>query len=150
VKLANQSEIDTFLADAYLDESIYPYLTISKYVNEWKELKSDWEGINITDERLSYLGKISFDRGKGEIEMNICLYCRTPFVAGRAIHAIKYLINRYKPRAINSVVHSTNVKSLKIHKHIYGEPWGIEPGSAWDSKEGRFVDLYYFRKILKP
>lgn len=150
MKIARQSDIDSFLSEAYLDEKIYPYLTISKFMQEWTEFKDDWNGINITDERLSYLGKITFDRSKGEVEMNICLYCKTALAAGRAIQAIKYLIGRYKPRAINSCVHSTNIKSLKIHKHIYGEPWGIEPEIAWDSKEGRFVDLYYFRKILNP
>ena len=148
MKIARQSDIDSFLSGAYLDENIYPYLTTSKHMSEWKEFKTDWEGINITDERLSYLGKIAFDRNRGEVEMNIMLFCKSSISAGRAIQAIKYLINRYRPKAVNSVVHATNTKSLKLHKRIYGEPWGIEPEIAWDSKEGRFVDLYYFRKLF--
>ena len=148
MKIATQSDIDLFLNESYLNENIYPYLTTCKYMSEWKEFKTDWEGINITDERLSYLGRIIFDRNRGEIEMNVSLFCKNSLAAGKAIQAIKYLINRYRPKAINSAVHATNIKSLKLHKHIYGEPWGIEPKIAWDSKEGRFVDLYYFRKLF--
>jgi hypothetical protein len=46
------------------------------------------------------------------------------------------------------VVHSSNEKSIKLNTRLMGEPWGVEPKGAWNSKTGEYEDLLYFRKLF--
>jgi len=149
IRKALQSEIDEFINSCLYDENIYPYLSISKYTPAIKQEEDDWKGVVLMDDSKNTLVKISFDRTRGELEMTFSLYSRTKIGAGRGIKAIEEIVRRYKPRAINSCVHSTNEKSLKKNRHIFGKEWGVEEKIAWNSKLGAFDDLHYFRKVFQ-
>jgi hypothetical protein len=149
MKIATQQDVDRFMESVFQDENIYPYLTTSKHNNNSVRVDhtSDWDRIWMVTENLSCLLKVSIDRTR-DTEFSISLYAKSAHAAGKAVLACKELIKRYRPKAINSIVHSTNAKSLALHKKIYGEPWGVEKSSTWNMGKGCYEDLYYFRKML--
>ncbi len=146
-KIANQSDIDNFIQIVQFNKEIYPYLSGVRFV-EWKEFKSDWEGIYVTDLTLSFMVKASFDRCR-DLEINICVYARTTMAAGRAILAVKEIIHRYHPRAINSCVHASNEKAIKLNEKLMGPHWGIESKIAWNCLTGDYEDFYCFRRLFQ-
>lgn len=148
MKIATQHDVDTFIDSVLLDEKIYPYLTVQTFFEKWQIPKSDWHGIIMTNDQLSYMAKVSFDRSRNEIEFNICIYAKSTYSAAFALKAIDYLIKRYKPKALNSIVSESNIASIRLNKKIMGEPWGRESLTAWNSLSGKFEDLLYFRKLL--
>lgn len=148
MKIATQSDLDQFKASVLLDESIYPYLSLTKYSGEWAEQKNDWERQYITNENLSYLIALSFTR-TSDLEISIALYAKNTIAAAYAIMAIKELLKRYKPFAVNSVVHASNRKSIALHKKVFGEPWGIEKLGAWNSLLGEYEDSHHFRFLCQ-
>ena len=91
--------------------------------------------------------KVSIRRAD-ELGMSVSLYAITPYSAGKGITAINEIIRRYKPRYVDSVVHASNEKSMKLNTKLLGEPWGREPMGAWNSKLGEYEDLLYFRKLF--
>jgi hypothetical protein len=145
-RTANQQDLDFFKEQAIWDENIYPYLSTTKSMTEWVAKNNDWEGIDITNDRRSFILKIYFDRRRDE--MNIELFAMNAVSAGRGVYVVMDMIKRYKPRAINSVVHSSNKKSLKLHYKLFGDCWGVEESVAWNSLNGEYEDLHYFRKLL--
>jgi len=147
MRLATQQDLDTFYDKSIFDINIYPYLSTSTYISKPELPKDDWSGIYLVSEDLRCLLKISIDRTR-DIEFNISLYSFSSFLAGKAIIALKEIIRRYKPKAINSVVHSSNIKSLKLHHKYFGKPWGIEPVSAYNMGLGSYEDLHYFRMLF--
>lgn len=147
MKLATQSEIDAFMEWAINDPESYPFLSHSRWIKPRKVPESDWYGLTITDERVSYLLHIDFNRNIS-LSATICLYSKTNIAAGRAILVLKEVIQRYKPFAIDSTVAKSNIKSLKITKKILGDPWGLEPNAVWNMLTGETEDCYYFRKLL--
>jgi hypothetical protein len=148
MRIATQADIDNFMNKAMLDKEIYPYLSTTKTVSEITAQKTDWNYIYMVSENLSCLLKVTIDRPRDN-EFSVSLYSKSAFQAGKCIAIIKDLVKRYQPRAINSLVHASNEKSLHLHKKIYGEPWGIEKSVAWNSLKGEYEDLYCFRMILK-
>ena len=146
-KFATQSDIDTFLDSVLHDKNIYPYLSTSRYHAVREAKKDDWGGIQITDDKLSYLLVIGFDRADG-MRFTIALFAKTTFAAGKGILVLKEMVNRYKPYCIDSTVAFSNEKSFKITTKILGNHWGIEPRGAWNILSGKFEDLYYFRKLM--
>lgn len=146
-KKANKEDVDNFMSKAILDENIYPYLSTNKYVGTFEISDDDWHGLLITNESNSFLFKVSFRRAD-EVGMVITLYATSAYSAGKALIAINEIINRYKPRYIDSVVHASNGKSIKLNTKLLGEPWGVEPKGAWNSKLGEYEDLIYFRKLF--
>jgi len=147
IRIATQSEIDSFIRDCHNDESIYPYLSTSKYICNIEETKTDWTGLVLTNDCVSVLLKVQIIR-ECDNELRISIYSKTPISAGRGMVAVKELAKRYNSRFITAVVHSSNVRSININKKIFGEPWGVEPLGAWNSKEGKWEDLLLFKKIL--
>lgn len=147
MKNATQSEIDSFMQWAFTNPEIYPYLSHSKYISEFKERKSDWEGLHLTDENLSYLLSVDFNRNT-HLTFTICLYSKSTIGAGKGILALKEMVNRYRPFAVNSSVSVSNIKSYQITKKILGEPWGLEPLAHWNMLTGKMEDVWNFRKIL--
>lgn len=146
-KIAKQADIDKFMEYAVMCDDMLPYLSMSKYIKPRKEHNSDWEGLHLTDDRLSYLLHIDFDRSSG-MRFTIALYAKSAIAAGRAILVLKEMVNRYKPYAIDSTVAKSNIKSFNITKKILGEPWGCEALGCWNMLLGEFEDCYYFRKLL--
>lgn len=146
-KLPTQQQLDNFTAAVLQDENIWPYLTMSKSRSEVIIWKTDWEGLMLISHDEKTLLKVQFDRQR-DCDFNISLYSSSPHQAGQCVALVKELIKRYRPFSINSVVHSSNEKSLKFHKKIYGEPWGIEKLSAWNMKTGAYEDAHWFRMVL--
>jgi hypothetical protein len=148
MRSATKKDIDIFMEKAILDDSIYPYLSTDKHMSSMEPLEGDWNGLLLTNDTNTYICKISFRRAD-ELGMSISLWANTAFSAGKAVSVIKEVIKRYKPRYIESVVHASNIKSIKLNTKLLGEPWGREPGGAWKSKLGEYEELVYFRKLLK-
>lgn len=147
MRRATQEDIDNFFAWAKDDPEIFPYLSVSKYIHRRVVSEDEWKDLFfISDCGKCYL-HIGFDRVT-DTEFSISLYSKSPILAGRAVIKVKEMIQRYKPRAIHSVVHGSNTKSLKLHRKIFGEPWGIEPSTAWNMGAGAYDDLHHFRMIL--
>lgn len=147
MRQAKQSDLDTFFGNAINDKAIYPYLSMSKYTGKLTLPDSDWDGIWLIDNKCNCLLRVTFDRAR-DLEISICLHSTNTFWAGKAIKAVQEIIKRYKPRAINSVVHFSNKKSLNIHNKIFGQPWGVESGFAWNMGIGEYEDAHYYRLIL--
>lgn len=146
-KLATQEDLDTFMAEAVKNPEIYPYLSMNRYVRKRKVREDDWEGFHITNDSLSYMLHIDFERTSG-LRFTLALYAKSAYSAGQAILVLKEMVHRYKPDFIDSTVALSNKKSYAITQRLLGEPWGIEPLGCWNMGEGRFEDCYYFRKVL--
>ena len=147
LKKANKEDIDKFMSKVILDENIYPYLSTSKYFGTFEVPDDDWGGLLITNDSNTFISKVTFRRSD-EVGMSISLYAVSSFSAGRALIAINEVIRRYKPRYVDTTVHSSNVKSIKLNTKLLGEPWGVEPKGAWNAKLGEYEDLVYFRKLF--
>ena len=146
-KKATKIDVDNFMSKAIINENVYPYLSTTKYMGTFEVTDDDWSGMLLTNSTNSYLCKISFRRSD-EVGISVSLYAITPFSAGRALIVINEIIRRYKPRYVDTVVHSSNIKSIKLNTKLLGEPWGVEPMGAWNSKLGEYEDLVYFRKLF--
>ena len=146
-KKATKQDVDNFMSKAILDENIYPYLSTNKYFGTFEVPDDDWNGLLITNEANTFISKVTFRRSD-EVGMSISLYGTSPFSSGRALIAINEVIRRYKPRYVDTKVHSSNTKSIKLNTKLLGEPWGVEPKGAWNAKLGEYEDLVYFRKLF--
>jgi hypothetical protein len=146
-KKASKVDVDNFMSKGILDENIYPYLSTTKYFGTFDVPDDDWSGLLITNDSNTFISKVTFHR-TDEVGMSIALYAVSSFSAGRALSAINEIIRRYKPRYVDTKVHSSNVKSIKLNTKMLGEPWGIEPMGAWNAKLGKYEDLIYFRKLF--
>jgi hypothetical protein len=147
VRDATKDDVDIFINKIINNDDIYPYMSTSKYFGKFEIPEDDWSGLLLTNDNNTFLCKIKIFRSE-ELGMSISLYALSPISAGRALLVIGELIKRYKPRYVDSVVHSSNIKSLKLNKKLLGEPWGREPNGAWNSKTGEYDDLVYFRKLF--
>lgn len=146
-KKASKEDVDKFMSKVILDENIYPYLSTNKYFGTFEVPDDDWGGLLITNDSNTFISKITIRRAD-EVGMSISLYATSSFSAGRALKVINEIIRRYKPRYVESVVHSSNTKSIKLNTKLLGEPWGVEPKGAWNAKLGEYEDLVYFRKLF--
>ena len=146
-KKATKVDVDNFMSKANLDENIYPYLSINKYFGTFEIPDDDWNTILMTNESNTFLFKVAIRRAD-EVGMTISLYATSSFSAGRGLIAINEIIRRYKPRYVDTVVHASNTKSIKLNTKLLGEPWGVEPKGAWNSKLGEYEGLVYFRKLF--
>lgn len=147
MKRATQEDVDKFFRWAIEDPDIYPYLSVDRYTGRDIVEEDDWKSLSFISECGKCYLRIVFDRCAG-LDIKVALYSKSPILAGRAIEHLKKIIPRYKPRAINSIVHGSNEKSIRIHKKIFGEPWGIEPSVAWNMGTGQYDDLLHFRLFL--
>lgn len=147
MKKASKEDVDKFMSKAILDDNIYPYLSTTKYMGTFEIPDDDWNGLLITNTNNSFLLKIRINRSD-EVGMTVSLYATSSFSAGRALIAINEVIRRYKPRYVDTTVHSSNTKSIKLNSKLLGEPWGVEPKGAWNAKLGEYEDLVYFRKLF--
>lgn len=147
-KIATKEDISGFMAKAILNPDIYPYLTVTKHLGNREPDDTDWHSITFVDNELDVYGKIDINRACDN-GFNVSLYGTNPYKVGRAFKFIEDLIRRYDPMYIETVVHASNEKSIKINKKIFGEPWGVEPKGAWNMLKGEYEDLLHFRKNLK-
>lgn len=145
--LATQSELDKFSRWALTNEAIFPYLTTAKYFSGYTEYKTDWEGLHYISDDCKTLLSVKIDRGK-DCDFIVSLYTDNPFKAGWCIRLVSDLVKRYRPASVNSFVHLSNTKSIRINCKIFGAPWGTEPKGAWNFGTGEYEDLVYFKKII--
>lgn len=148
MKNATQAEIDKFYADTENIPEIANYRGIGKFKPAWTECKDNNNGLVLTDERGSYLLKISFNWHR-PLEFETSLFAKSTIAAGRGLLALQKMIEKYRPRAVNTSVQCSNEKSLKINRKLFGEPWGKEPNVAWNPATSQYEDVYYFRKIYE-
>lgn len=148
IKKAKREDVDKFMDKVYLNDNVYPYMSTTKYFGNFEIPEDDWNSLLITNESNTFLCKILIRRSD-EVGISISLYATSAISAGRALVAINEIIKRYKPRYVDTVVHSSNEKSIKLNTRLMGKPWGIEPKGAWNSKTGEYEDLVYFRKLFK-
>lgn len=146
MKIATQDELDTFFHKALSNEQVYPYMTLTKYQKPLEVSKDNWNDIWLCTDNLNCFVHIIFDRIRDEITIGLWAFDTNNSASG--IRYVKEYIKRYKPRALNSIVHSSNKKSLSMHEKIFGYAWGIEELSVWNSLSGEYEDAYYFRKLL--
>lgn len=147
IKKAKREDVDKFMDKVYLNDNVYPYMSTTKYFGNFEIPEDDWNSLLITNESNTFLCKVLIRRSD-EVGLSISLYATSAISAGRALVAINEIIKRYKPRYVDTVVHSSNEKSIKLNTRLMGKPWGIEPKSAWNSKTGEYEDLVYFRKLF--
>ena len=147
IKKAKREDVDKFMDKVYLNDNVYPYMSTTKYFGNFEIPEDDWNSLLITNESNTFLCKILIRRSD-EVGLSISLYSTSAISAGRALVAINEIIKRYKPRYVDTVVHSSNEKSIKLNTRLMGKPWGIEPKGAWNSKTGEYEDLVYFRKLF--
>ncbi len=148
MRLATQQDVDKFMSSVMFDESVYPYLSESMYVSNVTIETSDWNRVVLTNDTLSVILKVEIAR-ESDNAFSVCLWSTNPISAGRALKALEVLIKRYNPKSISSCVHESNIKSINLHKKLYGEPWGTEPEGAWNSLLGKWEGLVNFKKILR-
>lgn len=147
MKQATQEEVDRFFAWAVQDPEIYPYLSVSKRIFKREIPKDDWEGFMFISDCGRCFMHVSLQRVK-DIEFGVSIWSKNPLLAGRCLVVIKELIKRYRPICIDSICHSSNERSLALHRRIMGKEWGIEPLGAWNMGTGAYEDLYHFKKLL--
>lgn len=147
MKNATQSEIDKFYADTENDINVYPFIGTRMFMPKWEAQKDNNSKLILTNSANQYLLNISFS-WYGQLEFEVGLFSKNTIGAGRGMMALQEQIKRYKPFAINSSVQQSNVKSLHITRKMFGIEWGIEKFAAWNVIDGKYEDLYYFRKIL--
>jgi hypothetical protein len=131
------------------------FLSMSKFINapQASSYESDWDRAGF----LSNSGKtfllVNIDRDGSE-DVGISLWSmadgmQKKIEAGRAILFVRDVVVRiYRPRTLSGSVHGSNADSLKLMQHVFGEPWGIRPVSAWDRGIGAMVDMHCFQKIV--
>lgn len=147
MRVATQEDITAFYSSVLTDPTIYPYMQFGKYFTVPTIGTDLWHDIYlITDNRSCYL-HIWIDRTKDN-EFTIGLFAKNSYAAGKAVIAIKELIRRYRPRAINSAVHASNLKSLALNRKLFGEEGSIRVSAAWNMGTGEYEDMYQFRRIL--
>lgn len=147
MKLATQEDLDKFSINTIEDETIYPYLSTSKWIGKITLPESDWSGVYLIDKACTSLLRVTIERNR-DIEFSICLHSQSSYLAGKAILEINRLIRMYRPRVLSSCVHSSNERSLKLNRKLLGQEWGIEKDVAWNFKTGEYEDLHWFRKVL--
>jgi hypothetical protein len=148
MRSATKKDIDTFMSSAITDDNIYPYISTDKHMGHMEPFEGDWNGLLLTNDTNTLLCKISFRRAD-ELGMSVSIWATSAFSAGKAVILVKEIIRRYQPRYVESVVHASNEKSIKLNTKLLGEPWGSEPDGAWNFKLSKYEDLVYFRKLFK-
>lgn len=145
---ATQEQVDRFMASALFNKDISPYLQTSTYNSHIRVEEGDWNSIIFTTENVDFLLIVYILRDR-ENSLDISLWANSSYWAGKAISIIPDLIKRYNPLYIETTVHESNVRSLKINERLMGPPWGIEPKGAWNTATGKWEGKVKFKKILK-
>ena len=93
------------------------------------------------------LVSLRFDRVA--MEATIAMYNTGSIADGAAALDEAYRIGyRSGPwRALRSACCTTNERSFKLNRQVFGEPWGISRKSAWDAGLGEWVDEAHFRRL---
>jgi hypothetical protein len=139
-------------ARAVEDFSTWRYLGVDGWSESLESApKDDWGCLILISDRT--LIRFGFDRG---VTSNVMISGYTvgtnkERATGIAmIQSLAYL-RRYSYFArVGSKVVETNEASMKLTRHLLGEPWGIQPDTAWDPGLNRIVGLAHFSAPLSP
>lgn len=148
MRIAEQKDLDGFRNKAINNPDIFPYLSTGQYISESVASKDDWGSVKMINDSLTCLLSASISRDEENV-LNVCIWSESPFAAGRCVLIVKDLVKQYNARAIESVVHESNKKSIEFNKKLLGEPWGTEPMGAWNRLTGKWEGLVYFRKVIR-
>lgn len=147
IKIATQDELDRIGESFFNDPGILPFLSTTQYNGRFIKSDDDWNGIELVADDLSGLLKIKIERQSGN-GFFISLFAKNNITAGKLLKAMEKLITAYRPMYIETCVHESNVKSLKINNKRLGEPYGIDPLGAWNLQTGKWENLHLFKKIF--
>lgn len=149
----------TLLQEWYASALVHPtvsrFLSMSKFIEipESSAYASDWQRVGFLSASGQTFLRANIERDGGE-DLSISLWSmadgmRKKMEAGRAVLFVRdVLLRNYRPRTLSAAVHGSNENSLRLMSHVFGEPWGIRPASAWDRGIGSMVDMHCFQKII--
>lgn len=128
---------------------ILQYLTSTQCLGTFVQGEDDWNSVSFCTEDRTSMIKYSISRDT-ENTIVLSLYARTPFLAGKLLSTTWPQIKKaYNPKALGAIVHSSNIKSLKLTKKHLGQPYGVEPDGMWNIVEGRWEDAVLFKKVFR-
>ena len=110
------------------------------YGMEPNRFDSDWYCVYCINPAVGLAG-LSFDRGAGAMgPVVFCFDAEAHENNASALAAVHTLLLRYRHiEWCKSSCSELNAPSIKIHRRMFGEPWGTEPHATLDEVEGRFV-----------
>lgn len=144
----SQGELDTWYVKALADSAVAPYLSFATYWEIPQVEDTSWASMCFLGD-VTYLS-ISPNRDRGYAAVSMWTLDPKNNRTSSAM-ALRFAMKAVKHENLNRVctgVHSTNAASLRLNKRLFGEPWGVEPNSAWDREKMKWVDTVHFSRSL--
>lgn len=130
----------------FLDSpEISQFYSTGRCIGKFEVNETDWSSITLLIEDTAIL-KVDIDRS-ADIEFTIALYSLDTLATALLLRRLKSLIRMYKPKAINSECHESNIKSINLNRKVFGKEYGIKKAGAWNMAKGEYEDLFLFRKV---
>lgn len=146
---ATQAMLDQFDAYAIDNVDMFPYSSCTQYLGQHTVGTDDWSDLLFVTEDCQNAISYDIKRAK-ENEIEVALYAKSPYLAGLLVReTLDRVIKMYNPKALTSVCHASNKKSIAFNTKRLGKPWGIEPQGAWNLATGEWEDRLHFKKILR-
>lgn len=147
----NVSVYRTWYAKAMRDASTRRFILSEGFFNPVEDLKANtWSRMLVVSDRI-YAGVV-FDHANPSSAQPVLFVLGAPkqAAAARGIRAIAWIMETHSciERVISHCL-ETNAASFKLHSKIFGAPWGIEPSSAWDCEEMKFVSKIHFAMPMR-
>lgn len=146
----NQAIIDEWHHNALHDDSVWPYLSfVPRYILSSCDDGDDWDNVYMMDDKAIGLLQFSPARQRNNQEANVSLWVLShpakKRVAGLLIKQLPILAKRYGVNFLTACCHETNTDSERVLRRVFGEPWGVAEGHAWNGKTGEWEDSIHFR-----
>jgi hypothetical protein len=143
--VTNQAVLDRWFEKAANDSEIRRWLSPKAMMIPPRVGESTQEAMHfLVGEALVTL---RFDRVV--MEASIAMYNTGSAADGAAALDEAYRVgyNSGPWRALRSACSVNNKRSMKLNRHVFGEPWGISRKSAWDAGLGEWADEAHFRRL---
>ncbi|MCU0789674.1 MAG: hypothetical protein MUE79_01280 [Nitratireductor sp.] len=143
--VTNQAVLDTWFEKAANEPEVRRWLSPKTF------LIPPRVGENTMDAMHFLVGEalvsLRFDRVM--MEASIAMYNTGSIAegAGALDEAYRVGYNSGPWRALRSACSVNNQRSMKLNRHVFGEPWGISRKSAWDAGLGEWADEAHFRRL---
>lgn len=147
IERATQQDINEIVSLLSMDEDILQYMTVGKYLGRFTVPESDWHDQYFVIKTKGFL-YISIDRDC-DINFDISLYSSSSIASGLLLKHLNKIIKGVKPRTIKTSVHSSNKKSLKLNRKLFGKEYAVRELDYWNIVNGEYEDAYLFRKIME-
>lgn len=148
----NWDKYNQWYAKAMAEPDVRRFLSISGYISmAEKSPIGDWDCLLMI--RGDALIQFYFDRSPlSSIKLSAwAVGDKKEWKMGAAMVEASKILPRYSyMHMIRSCCASTNTASLKLHHHLFGNPWGTEPSACIDEMSNpMFVDLVCFAMPVK-